>query len=99
MLRIFISYRRQDSALMTGRIYDRLENVFGGNRVFRDIDDINAGEDFRAKLAKEIDSCDILLVMIGPKWENITDALAYDGLSKVMGEQRRYEINTFDYAQ
>ena len=74
MSRIFISYRRQDSALMTGRIYDRLENVFGGNRVFRDIDDINAGEDFRAKLAKEIDSCDILLVMIGPKWENITDA-------------------------
>lgn len=33
------------------------------------------------------------------KWENITDALAYDGLSKVMGDQRRYEINTFDYAQ
>ncbi len=74
MSRIFISYRRQDSALMTGRIYDRLENIFGGNRVFRDIDDISAGEDFRAKLAKEIDQSDILLIIIGPKWENITDS-------------------------
>lgn len=27
------------------------------------------------------------------------DSLAYDGLSKVMGEQRRYEINSFDYAR
>jgi hypothetical protein len=73
MSRIFISYRRQDSLLMTGRIYDKLESVFGSNKVFRDIDDISAGEDFRAKLAKEIDKCDILLVIIGPKWENISD--------------------------
>lgn len=32
------------------------------------------------------------------QWENITDALSYRGLSLVMGEQRRYEINKFDYA-
>jgi hypothetical protein len=73
MSRIFISYRRQDSATMTGRIYDKLETALGSNRVFRDIDDISAGEDFRAKLAKEIDKSDILLVIIGPKWEGITD--------------------------
>jgi len=74
MPRIFISYRRQDSPSMTGRIYDKLEEVFGRNKVFRDIDDISAGQDFRAKLAQEIDKSDILLVIIGPKWENITDS-------------------------
>jgi len=74
MSRIFISYRRQDSPTMTGRIYDKLETVFGSNKVFRDIDDIAAGQDFRVKLANEIDNCDILLVIIGPKWESITDA-------------------------
>jgi hypothetical protein len=58
---------------MTGRICDRLERAFGENRVFRDIDDISAGEDFRAKLTKEIDKSDILLIIIGSKWENITD--------------------------
>jgi len=74
MSRIFVSYRRQDSLLMTGRIYDKLESVFGADKVFRDLDDIGAGEDFRAKLAKEIEKTDILLVVIGPKWENIADA-------------------------
>ena len=73
MARIFISYRRQDSPSMTGRIYDKLEDVFGRDKVFRDIDDIGAGQDFRAKLAQEIGKSDILLVIIGPKWENITD--------------------------
>ncbi|MEW6401277.1 MAG: toll/interleukin-1 receptor domain-containing protein [Chloroflexota bacterium] len=73
MARIFISYRRQDSPLMTGRIYDRLERAFGENKVFRDIDDIGPGEDFRAKLAREIDKSDILLIIIGPKWESISD--------------------------
>lgn len=73
MARIFISYRRQDSPHITGRIYDRLESAFGENRVFRDIDDIGAGEDFRAKLNKEIDKSDIVLIIIGPRWESITD--------------------------
>ena len=74
MSRIFISYRRQDSSTMTGRIYDRLESAFGSNKVFRDIDDISPGEDFRAKLAKEIDKSDVLLVIIGPKWVDIKDS-------------------------
>ena len=73
MARIFISYRRQDSPSMTGRIYDKLEAVFGRDKVFRDIDDIGAGQDFRAKIAQEVNKSDILLVIIGPKWENITD--------------------------
>ncbi len=74
MARIFISYRRQDSPSMTGRIYDKLEAVFGSDRVFRDLDDIAAGQDFRAKIAQEVDKSDVLLVIIGPKWETITDS-------------------------
>ncbi len=73
MARIFISYRRQDRPSTTGRIYDQLENAFGRDKVFRDINDIDAGQDFRTKIAQEVDQSDILLVIIGPKWENITD--------------------------
>ncbi|HMB21458.1 MAG: TIR domain-containing protein [Chloroflexota bacterium] len=73
MTRIFISYRRQDSSTMTGRIYDKLEAVFGSDKVFRDINDIGAGQDFRAKIAQEVGESNVLLVIIGPKWENITD--------------------------
>ncbi len=74
MARIFISYRRQDSPATTGRIYDQLEAAFGSDKVFRDIDDISAGQDFRAKIAQEVDKSDILLVIIGPKWASITDS-------------------------
>lgn len=73
MTRIFISYRRQDSPSTTGRIYDKLESVFGSDRVFRDLNDIAAGQDFRAKIAQEVNQSDVLLVIIGPRWESITD--------------------------
>ncbi|RPJ24179.1 MAG: toll/interleukin-1 receptor domain-containing protein [Chloroflexi bacterium] len=86
MARIFISYRRQDSPSMTGRIYDKLETVFGSDKVFRDLDDISAGQDFRAKIAQEVDKSDVLLVIMGPKWENITD---------VNGNRRLEDPNDF----
>lgn len=33
----------------------------------------------------------------GGTWENVATALSYDGLTKVMSEARRYQLNTFDY--
>ena len=40
MPRIFVSYRREDSADAAGRIYDRLESHFGRESVFIDVDTI-----------------------------------------------------------
>lgn len=74
MPNIFISYRRQDSSLFTGRIHDRLEDEFGDRHVFRDMYDIPAGSDFRTILQKEVSRADIFLAIIGPRWVDITDA-------------------------
>ena len=38
MAKVFISYRRADSATFTGRIYDRLIAKFGRKNVFRDVE-------------------------------------------------------------
>ena len=38
---VFISYRREDSQQLAGRLFDRLVQRFGKNRVFRDIDAID----------------------------------------------------------
>jgi hypothetical protein len=65
---IAISYRREDSAPITGRIYDRLEAVFGRDRVFIDLDSIPFGVDFRTHISESLNRCDILLVVIGPHW-------------------------------
>lgn len=68
---IFISYRRDDSIDITGRIRDRLATVFGDKRVYRDLDSIPAGLDFRQELNRALAQCGTMLVIIGPKWAGL----------------------------
>ena len=68
MTKIFISYRRTDSADITGRIDDRLVKVFGRDNVFKDVDSIPLGRDFRKYLTEAVGGCDVLLVVIGNDW-------------------------------
>lgn len=68
MPRIFISYRRDDSAGHAGRIYDRLVGRFGRDNVFMDVDTIDAGTDFVDAVEGYVASCDVLLAVIGKRW-------------------------------
>lgn len=65
---IFISYRRQDTADITGRIYDHLKLRFGKPAVFKDVDSIEAGRDYRACLDSKLKECSVVLVVIGDDW-------------------------------
>ena len=67
MSKILISYRREDSADVTGRIYNRLIHVFPQS-VFRDVDSIPLGVDFRAYLDEQVAKCDVFLAVIGRGW-------------------------------
>lgn len=67
MAGIFVSYRRDDSQGFAGRLADDLVDIFGADRVFRDIE-IPAGSDFTDVLHRAIAACDILLVVIGRHW-------------------------------
>ncbi|MGB7085596.1 MAG: SUMF1/EgtB/PvdO family nonheme iron enzyme [Phormidesmis sp.] len=73
MSRIFISYRRTDSAAEAGRIYDYLENKFGYESIFKDVDTIDAGDDFRERLNEAVGQCQILLAVIGRSWLQAKD--------------------------
>ena len=68
MSTIFISYRRSDSRDVTERIYERLIDSFGRRRVFKDVDSIPAGTDFRQELKKSLSECQVMLVVIGTNW-------------------------------
>lgn len=68
MPRITISYRRDNSGVITGRIFDRLAAHFGRDLVFRDIDSIPPGADFREHINHVLDQSDMLLAIVGPKW-------------------------------
>jgi len=72
---IFISYRRADSADMTGRIYDRLTGHFGRSAVFKDVDSIPPGMDFREHLEKAVGQCRVFLIVIGDRWLEMVNSL------------------------
>jgi hypothetical protein len=70
---IFISYRREDSSGWTGRLAERLKARLGEKSIFMDLDGIELGIDFTIALHKALESCDVLLAMIGPEWVTATD--------------------------
>ncbi|MCA1657737.1 MAG: TIR domain-containing protein, partial [Verrucomicrobiaceae bacterium] len=52
---IAISYRRDDSMPMAGRLYDRLQAEFGKTSVFMDFDSIPYGVDFREHITQTLE--------------------------------------------
>ncbi len=66
--KVFISYRRDDSAGQAGRIQDRLEREFGRDLLFMDVDAIPLGMNFVKVLHEEVAKCGVLLAVIGPNW-------------------------------
>lgn len=66
--KVFVSYRRGDSRGETGRLADHLAQRFGGELIFRDIEDLGIGVDFPAELKKALGESAAMLVMIGPRW-------------------------------
>ena len=68
MARIFLSYRRDDSAGFAGRLADAMEAEFGTGSVFRDVDDIRPGEDFIHAIESHLQQVGVVLVMIGTRW-------------------------------
>ena len=68
LCRVFVSYRREDSRDVAGRIYDRLAGHFGAENVFKDVDSIPLGVDFREHIRAAVERCDVLLAVVGPHW-------------------------------
>ena len=70
--KIFISYRRDDSAGYAGRVHDQLVEKLGSN-VFMDVDGIPLGSNFVKALNDEVAKCSALLAVIGPDWLDARD--------------------------
>jgi len=71
---IFISYRRQDSQSAAGRLADHVKEHIPDVPVFRDVETIEPGVDFIEAINRALESCGVLLAVIGPKWVSLTDA-------------------------
>jgi TIR domain len=64
---VFISYRREGTAMHAGRLYDATAARFGEHNVFMDLE-MAPGVDFVERITAAVGSCRALLVVIGPQW-------------------------------
>jgi hypothetical protein len=81
-LKIFINYRREEASFPAHRLYEDLAERFGEEQVFIDVDTIEPGLPFDEVIEREVGSCDVLLVMIGPNWLELTDETGRRRLDK-----------------
>lgn len=88
---IFLSYRRDDASGWAGRLYEHLVRDWGAEHVFMDIDTIAPGEDFRKAIARTMDACDVVMVVIGPNWVNARDQAGRRRLEQE-GDTHRAEV-------
>ena len=70
--KIFISYRREDTAANALGIGQYLEHQFGRKNVFIDVD-MRAGTKFPDVLQQRLAECKVLLALIGPNWLSAHD--------------------------
>jgi len=72
--KIFISYRRDDSAPHALGIAQYLERQFGNDNVFIDVDGVRAGENFVTVLDDRLRQSKVMLTIIGPHWVDAKDS-------------------------
>ena len=73
-MKIFLSYRRDDTGGRAGRLFDVLVARFGAHNVFQDVSSAAPGYDFADRVEQSIATSDAVLVVIGPSWLDSTTA-------------------------
>ena len=92
-MRVFISYRRSDTGGRAGRLRDVLANRFGDDHVFHDVTTLAPGTDFDEQITATIARCDAVLVVIGNRWLDETDATGRRRLD-LTDDLVRHEVRT-----
>jgi TIR domain len=65
---LFISYRRGEAAGQARALSAVLGSEFGKQRIFMDVDSISPGSDFVEAIDQAINSCGVVLALIGHDW-------------------------------
>ncbi len=95
-MKIFISYRRDDTKDLSARICDRLRSKYGETNVFLDSGSIRSGAEWRKLLLSELHSCDALIAVIGDNWLEVRDKDGKRRLDNPEDEVRREIATAFD---
>ena len=66
--KVFVSYRRDDSPYVAGRVFETLVERFGTGAVLRDVDSFPLGVDFRRSIDHAVADATVVLVVVGRSW-------------------------------
>jgi len=70
--KVFVCYRRDETAAHAGRLYDAMVARFGEGNVFMDVE-LPPGVDFEERITKVVSGCVALLVVMGRNWVTATN--------------------------
>ena len=70
---IFLSYRREDATPYARLLQYLLSERIPDARVFMDLDSIEAGLDFAEVIREAVESCTVLVALIGQQWATLAD--------------------------
>ena len=73
LVRVFISYRRADSAEAAVHLQATLAQRFGAEAVFRDQTGLRPGQDFPRELEQAIQRSTAVIALIGRRWAGLAD--------------------------
>ena len=90
---IFISYRRADTGPYARLLQMQLSARFPDVPVFMDLDSIEVGRDFAAVIRNAVNSCHVMVVLIGRQWETLADEEGHRRLDDA-NDYVRFEIRT-----
>lgn len=92
-IRVFISYRRSDSAPYARSIHEKLLEYFYKENIFMDINNIKPGVKFGQEIDKALNSVDTVIALIGREWAMLKDENGKPRID-VPEDMVRYEIAT-----
>jgi hypothetical protein len=90
--KVFLSYRREEAAVHAGWLHDKMEAHFGNGHVFIDAD-LEFSENFVRRMTQVLGDCQVMVVMIGPRWATVEGK---EGRPRLFESQDfvRYEVET-----
>ena len=65
---VFLSYRRNDTRRIAARIHEELEQQFGRDSIFMDVEQIPGGKPWRQQIDDALEGCHALVALIGTRW-------------------------------
>jgi TIR domain len=90
---IFLSYRREDAAPYARLLQYLFSERIPDARIFMDLDSIEAGLDFAEVIREAVNSCAVLVALIGRQWATLSDEQGHRRLDNP-DDYVRFEVQT-----